>query len=431
MTRLYTHTFEKEGQNNSTGRPPSYFKLHNPKVTESAHVLCVPLQGKYPRPYSEAFTIDWGQIWRNLSPSLLVKLPILSYDIRKNKRRKDTTVIELWKKIESKQFSSLYLLYGTEPYIINETKEKLVANVLTNDEEMDFNLSVYDLEETPIEVALEDAETFPFFGERKLIFLHNPYFLTSEKPKEKVEHNLVQLEQYIATPASYSILVFMGNYEKLDERKKITKLLKKQAAVLEGKKLNERELESWIIHQAKNEQVEIEPEAVEKLITLVGTDMMRLYSELQKIFLYVKDERKIDSQIVEKLASRSLEQNIFDLIDKVVHRKMEEAFRIYYDLRKQNEEPIKILSLLASQFRLIYQVKELYKRSYGQAQIASMLKVHPYRVKLALAQSKYFTEIELVQIIDLLTQTDEKLKTGGAGREVSLELFLLQLSSLK
>ena len=75
--------------------------------------------------------------------------------------------MDVWKKIEKKQFSSLYLLYGTEAYIINETKQKLMANVLT-EEEMDFNLSVYDLEETPIEEAIEDAETFPFFGRKKI-----------------------------------------------------------------------------------------------------------------------------------------------------------------------------------------------------------------------------------------------------------------------
>ena len=71
-----------------------------------------------------------------------------------------------------------------------------MANVLT-EEELDFNLSVYDLEETPIEVTIEDAETSPFSGENKLIILHNPFFLTSEKQKIKVEHNLMTLEAYI------------------------------------------------------------------------------------------------------------------------------------------------------------------------------------------------------------------------------------------
>lgn len=337
--------------------------------------------------------------------------------------------MKIWDQLEKKQFASLYLLYGTESYVINETKQKIVTNVLTG-EEMDFNLSVYDMEETPIEQALEDAETFPFFGEKKLVILHNPIFLTSEKSKEKVEHNLKKLETYILEPAPYTILVFAGDYEKLDERKKITKLLKKHAEVVEGKKLNEKELVVWVQQQAADRQVKMDQSAVDLLVNLVGPDLTRLHSELEKIFLYVEPEKEVHIETIEKLASRSLEQNIFDLIDKVVQRKMDQAFRIYYDLRKQNEEPIKILALIASQFRLIYQVKELVKRGYGQTQIASTLKVHPFRIKLAAGQARSFSEAELAEIIKLLSQTDLKLKTGGAGREVALELFLLQLGNV-
>ncbi|MBS4217088.1 DNA polymerase III subunit delta [Bacillus sp. FJAT-49711] len=338
--------------------------------------------------------------------------------------------MKLWEKIEKKQFSPLYLLYGTESFLINETKQKLMTNVLT-DEEMDFNLSIYDMEETTVEEALEDAETFPFFGDKKIVFLNNPIFLTSEKSKDKVEHNIKKLESYIESPAPYSILVLAGNYEKLDERKKITKLLKKNAEIIEAKKLSERELHNWISEQIEKKGQQINENAINLLLALVGPDLMNLHSELEKLSLYVKDSKVITDDIVEKLTSRSLEQNIFDLVDKVVQRKMDEVFRIYYDLRKQNEEPIKILALLASQFRLIYQVKELMKRGYGQQQIAGTLKTHPFRVKLASGQARSFNDKELGEIIHFLAQTDEQLKTGGSGREVSLELFLFKLGSLK
>nr|WP_144920384.1 DNA polymerase III subunit delta [Paenibacillus bovis] len=338
--------------------------------------------------------------------------------------------MKVWEKIEEKQFSSLYLLYGTEDFIINETKQKLVTNVLT-EEEMDFNFSVYDLEETPIEEAIEDAETFPFMGDNKLLFIHNPVFLTADKSKGKVEHDIKRLETYLQSPAPYSILVFIASYEKLDERKKITKLLKKNAEVLEAKPLNERDLKVWVRTQANANKVDMDEDAIELFVTLVGTDLMNLHSELTKLTLYVSDTKKINVSTVEKLTSRSMEQNIFDLVDKVVNRKMEEAFRIYYDLRKQNEEPIKILALIASQFRLIYQVKEMTRRGYGQQQIAGTIKTHPYRVKLASGQANSFSEAELGEIMQLLAKTDEQLKTSQFGKEVALELFLLKLGNMK
>lgn len=334
-----------------------------------------------------------------------------------------------WKKIEQKQFSPLYLLYGTESYIINETKQKLVANVLTEDD-TDFNLSVYDLEETPVELAIEDAETFPFTGGTKLVILNNPLFLTGDKTKDKTEHNVKKLEQYIEDPSPYTILVLSGPYEKLDERKKLTKLLKSKAQVIEAKKLSEGELKIWVREQAALSGVQIDERAIDELLGIAGTDLARLAQELEKLSLYAAETNRIDVASVHLLTSRSLEQNVFGLVEKVVARNIDDALRIYYDLLKQNEEPIKILSVLAGQFRLIYQVKESLRRGYGQQQIAGMLKVHPFRVKLAAGQAPSFTEQELCEIIRLLAEGDMQMKGGGLAKEVVIELFLFRLNSL-
>ncbi|MBD7935786.1 MULTISPECIES: DNA polymerase III subunit delta [Cytobacillus] len=336
-------------------------------------------------------------------------------------------VFDIWKQIKAKSFSSVYLLYGTEPYLINETKQLLINHALLP-EELDFNLSTYDLEETPIEVAIEDAETFPFMGERRLIILHNPYFLTADKGKAKVEHQLNVLENYLKDPAPYTILVFSGAYEKLDERKKLTKQIKKNAAVLEAKQLNEKELHVWMRDRASKNGVQIDEEAINLLLTLSGMNLFMLTSEMDKLALYGNDEKRITVEMVDQLVSRSLEQNIFTLVDKVVHRDIEAALRIFYDLLKLNEEPIKILAVITNQFRLIYQVKELSRRGYGQNQMAGYIKTHPFRVKLAAGQARLFSEEELSQIMDVLAEADYQMKTGGMNKQLLIELFLFKLN---
>ncbi|MBS4173599.1 DNA polymerase III subunit delta [Bacillus sp. FJAT-49736] len=333
-------------------------------------------------------------------------------------------MIDIWKKIERKQFSPIYLLYGTESFLINETKQKLLKNMLT-DEELDFNFASYDLEEVSVDIAIEDAETLPFMGERRLIFLHNPFFLTSEKVKSKVEHDIQKVEAYINEPVPYSTIVFVAPYEKLDERKKITKQLKRTAEVLEAKKLSEPEIKGWIRHRAEANKVEIDDDAVELLMTLSGTNLMMLATEVDKLSLY--SEQCIDKHTVEILASKSLEQNIFSLVDKVINRKIEEALRIYYDLLKQNEEPIKILAVLANQFRLLYQTKELTRRGYGQQQVAQFLKIHPFRIKLAAGQAKMFTEEELNKIMMWIAESDYQMKSSGLSKEMIIEMLLFRI----
>jgi DNA polymerase III subunit delta len=337
-------------------------------------------------------------------------------------------VFDIWKKIKQKQIAPVYLLYGTENFFINETKELLIKQVLSEDKS-DFNFSSYDLEETPIEVVLEDAETLPFLGEKRLILIHNPVFLTAEKTKEKVTHNLSRLEAYLSQPALFSVLVFIAPYEKLDERKKLTKELKRTAETFEAKRLSEPELMKWIRMRASFNHVEITDPALKRMIELVGANLFMLTSEMDKMALYTNDSKMIDEEIVEKLVAKSLEQNIFTLIDKIVNRQVAEALRIYYDLLKQNEEPLKILALIAGQFRLIYQVKELSRRGYGQQQIAGYLKTHPYRVKLAAGQARQFSDEELTKIITMLADADYQMKTGGMNKELLIEMFLLKLNA--
>ena len=336
-------------------------------------------------------------------------------------------VLDIWKKIKKGEIAPIYLLYGTEAFLINETKQLLLKSILT-EEEKDFNFFAYDLEETPLELAIEDAETFPFLGERKVIFLHNPSFLTSEKTKEKIDHNIARFETYLKEPAPYTIMVISAPYEKLDERKKITKELKRNAAIVEAKKLNEAELKAWLKERAKRIGIEIEPDALELMLTLTGTNMFMLTSELDKLALYATDEKRINVALVEKLVSKSLEQNIFTLIEKVVQRKLDEALRIYFDLLKQNEEPIKILALLANQFRLIYQVKELSRKGYGQQQISVFLKTHPFRVKLAAGQAVKFTDEELATLMNLIAEADYQMKTGGMNKSLLIEMLLFKLN---
>ncbi|WML40622.1 DNA polymerase III subunit delta [Neobacillus sp. OS1-2] len=335
-------------------------------------------------------------------------------------------VVDIWRKIKQNEISPLYLIYGIEAFLINETKQLLLNHIL-DEEERDFNFSAYDLDETPIDVALEDAETFPFLGERKVVFLHNPTFLTAEKSKAKVDHNLVKFEAYLKEPAPYTVLVISAPYEKLDERKKITKELKRNAELVEAKKLNEHELKNWVKERIKGSGIEFEANAIEHLLTLVGTNMFMLAGEVDKLSLYAAEEKRVDVHLVDRLVARSLEQNIFTLIEKVVQRRLDEALRIYYDLLKQNEEPIKILALLAGQFRLIYQVKELSRRGYGQQQIASYLKTHPFRVKLALGQAGKFTDEELSNLMNLIAEADFQMKTGGMNKSLLIEMLLFRL----
>ncbi len=332
---------------------------------------------------------------------------------------------DLHKNFKKKQFAPIYLLYGTEIYFINETVNILLAEAL-EEGDRELNTVTYDLDEVYLEDVIEDAHTLPFFGERKVILVKSPYFLTSQK--EKLEQNVKVLEKYISEPSPFSTLVFIAPFEKLDERKKITKLLKKEAEVLEANALQGQDIRAWIASQGTDQRVQIESDAIDLLLELVGNNMLLLSQEIQKLLLYAGADSVISQEIVAQLVPKSAEQSVFSLVERVVQRDIAGAMRMLEELLVQQEEPIKILALLANQFRLLYQVKELQQRGYAQNQAASHLGVHPYRVKLAMGQAQRFSFQELRSIIDHLADADYDMKTGKLNKRLVLEIFLMRLS---
>jgi DNA polymerase-3 subunit delta len=330
------------------------------------------------------------------------------------------------KQIKTGNISPVYLLYGTESFLMGEMVSLLESQIIASGEQ-EFLLSRYDLQETPLEHVVEEAETFPFLGGTKCIIATNAIFLTALKDTAKIEHRLESLTLYLDSPVDHSVIIFCVPHNKLDERKGIVKSLKKVATVCSFQPLEGATLHNWVVSQGKKFEVEWEPDAVSALIGSVGPSLQRLYQEVNKLATYVGQGNHISREIVEHLVSRTLDDNVFALTDYVSKVEIENAFRLLHDLLQQKEDPIKLTLLLARQFRIMLQVKELSARGYGQQQMATTLGLHPYPIKLAMDVGQRYEIALLHKILNELAEVDYKVKTGQIDKVLALELFLLQL----
>lgn len=334
------------------------------------------------------------------------------------------------KKIQQGEIVPVYVFYGEEKLQIEDVLNEIRRQALSEDT-LDFNYERFDLREQPIQAAVEAAETYPFLGEKRMVVAAPADFLTAAKSKSAVEHDLTSLEQFIQNPVPYAVFVLLSDGAKLDERKKIVKLLKKHAVVVSSSPLKEEQLIPWIREQAGAQGVEIEEEAIGLLLQFVGTNMRMLDGEIRKMAQFVGQNRQINVQVVLEMVSKTVEHNVFKLVDQAAQLKMDQAFETLYELLKRNEEPIKILFLLARQFRLIYRAKLLSKQGYSRKQLSQILKVHPYVCQLAVQQGRNFSEDQLARFLNLLAELDYEIKTGQMEKKLALEMFLLRLGRQK
>ncbi|WP_322525746.1 DNA polymerase III subunit delta [Marinococcus luteus] len=335
--------------------------------------------------------------------------------------------ITMEKQIQQEDVQPFYLLQGEEGYMIQDIQQKIIGKALA-EEEREFNLSTFDMRETPVEIAVEEAETLPFFGERRVIVLKNCYFLTGAKEKEKVEHKIEALETYARKPNPTTVLILSAPYEKLDARKKVVKEIKKQAVVLEAAAAGEETMKKWMQQFNQAHQLTMSREVMDRFIVLAGKDLLMLAEEAKKLQLYT-GSGEVTMETVDKLVPRSLEDNVFELVDAVVKGQAKTMLRIYYDLLKQGEEPIKILALLARQIRIIYHVKNLKQQGYSRKRMASSIKVHPYAVQLAEKPAAAFSHSYLQEALKLLSTTDYQMKAGKMDKQLALELCFMKLAS--
>lgn len=313
----------------------------------------------------------------------------------------------------------IYLLYGTNYFLIKREIEKIKLE--NNIESIDINN--YNLENTILDNILDDALTLSLFSQKKMIIVDNSYIFTSSVRKKGLDHNIDLLNKYIENPNPDTILIFVVNEEKIDDRKKIVKLIKINGNVIEFNEV--KNIDTFI----KNELNDYKMDAVtiNSFVNRVGDNLAIITSEIEKLKLYKNDDKIITKDDVFNVCSEQIDVDMNELTNSIVSKNISKSLKIYNELIKQGEEPLQIIIRLANQFRIIYQSKELTKKGYSNKDIADILGIHPYRVKKALEISYKFPSKELLSILKKLSRIDEGIKMGNMDKNIALEQFILEI----
>ncbi|WP_397539383.1 DNA polymerase III subunit delta [Rummeliibacillus pycnus] len=331
---------------------------------------------------------------------------------------------KLWNDIQKGKIAPVYLLAGLESYFIDETIRRIKMKL---EEEGEIETITIDLDEKPVDFVIDESDTIPFFSSKKLIIAKNASFLkATDKTKEKINHDLTRLAKWLEFPSDTSVTIFVAPYEKLDERKKVTKQMKEHAVYMLAETPKEQDLNVWVQNEVSAQGKTINDEAISKLIEMVGMDMLHLRSEIEKICLYLGEDTNITFSLVEELVAKTLEQDAFKMLNAYMRHDVSEALSIYHDLIRQKQEPIMLVALLASQVRLMSNVYYLLTKGYHPQQISKQLKVNPYRVKRIVEDRRSVSDESLLKALYGLSEVDLQLKSMGGKRERFLELFLMK-----
>ncbi len=304
-------------------------------------------------------------------------------------------------------------IIGEESLLVTEAVESLRHATLAQAAAPDFNRDEFDGKGLDAGAVVRAAQTLPMMA--KLRFVHVRHI---DKAKASDSAGLIQ---YLKAPSITTVFCVSGS--KIDMRLKLGKSLgKKCVYAIQGPK--ERGLGSFIIKRGQQRGTPIDTNAAHLLADLVGPQVGTIDRTLERLALYGGAKEPISVDDVEATVAPTKVHSIFELIDAVGQRKRALASTLLRNAIGGGEAALKVLALIARQFRLLLRAKEVQG---GERDIAKALGLPPFLVGSIREQAKHYTHTELRHALAAVGRADVSMKSTRIGHGVILDRLLIEV----
>lgn len=317
--------------------------------------------------------------------------------------------------IKTGNFNHIYLLYGEEAYLRRQYRDRL-KDALIGDDTMNYHY--YEGKNISIGEVIDQAETLPFFAEKRLIMIENSGFFKSGGDA---------LADYLKDPASTSYFVFVET--EMDKRSRLYKTVQSKGCAVEFAVQDEATLKRWILGMVKKENKKISGQTLDFFLDKTGTDMENIRREIEKLFCYCLDKDAITAADIDAVCTRRLGNHIFDMVGAIADKQQKKALELYYELLAQKEPPMRIMFLIARQFNLLFQVKELRGKGYSNKTIGEKVGLPGFVAGKYVTQASRFKNEEIRDALENCVETEEAVKTGRMNETMGVEMLIIKYSS--
>jgi len=271
---------------------------------------------------------------------------------------------------------------------------------------------------------LEDAiKTASFFNEVKLITIRNAF-------SHKKDPGYIQelIKNYDLKNDKLTVLLFRESLSEKELKTKDSKLFSiladKTNLIRNFEKLDGTKLEAWVKKEFAARDCSISAVLARKLIQITGSDTNRLEVEINKLSNY-KLKGEVADTDMDRLVSREVELNIFNLLDAIASGNKVTALDLLYKEIQTGRDPYYLLTMFLYQLRNMLTIKDLADRGASSPEIAKRSKLHPFVIKKSLNTLSRLSLQEIKSKFGVLSLLDLNAKEGKVDLVDSLYSFVL------
>jgi DNA polymerase-3 subunit delta len=295
-----------------------------------------------------------------------------------------------------------------------------------------MNITHLEGKSTTLKELIAATHAMPFLVDRRLVVLNDPLgALRSPADREQFQAALGK------TPGTTALVVVIPRplstpREKRDGKKHwLEKWVGAQgdrAYIREYSLPHGPQMARWIQSKAAEGGGEIEYQAAGLLASYVQDDPRLAAQEIDKLLAYVDYRRPVEIDDVERLTPDGAQGDVFAMVDALGNRNGQLALQMLHRLL-ETDEALRLYGMVVRQFRLLLLTRELLDSGHREADVARLLKLHPFVAKKIVPQCRNFDLPALETIYDKLLEIDESIKTGMVEVEVAMDSLIVSLTT--
>lgn len=328
------------------------------------------------------------------------------------------------------EFAPVYVLSGSEPFLRDIAVRTISKLAFSEGEMRDFNEDEFSLS-TPENLisALSAAQQLPMMATRRVVRVSDVRIAATANRDTLKEDHFDALESYLADPSPSTILVLIA--DDLNGNRKTAKLLIKYATVVEFKPLDQAELVSWVRGKLEETKTKIDEGSLRRLISLVGHDLRRISTEVEKLITAAMPDNVVTSDHIDDLVPFTRELENFDLTDHLIAGRKQQAIESLKKILDDGAEPLALLGLISYNFRRLLIAKEMMANGTSREEVVRTMRLRYGDQEPFLLAARRSKREGLVRILERLNEVDLAIKTslgggGPAGSRMQIEMLVCE-----
>ena len=281
-----------------------------------------------------------------------------------------------------------------------------------------FDVVRYDLEEDSLYQIIDELATISLFDNLKFVIVKS-----ANNIKNASEKQLNELLMVMNNKESSNVIVFT-ELDKLDFKEENLARLRKYSIYFDIK-IRNIPLDQYAHDYFLKNGYTIDSQAITQLVKY-SINLTTLRNNIDILICYKDNDKKITVADIEKMVKKTLEDNIFSLIDMVLNKNKKAIFKMYNDFKTENIQPSYIISMLINKFQEMYDVYYLARGGADQQSIMDLFNVSSGKAYYMLKNARQSSLDEIKANLDLLNDLEYQIRTGKVDQYLGLELYLLK-----